>query len=172
MLQVSFSEKNLLSYINIATRYHGVDIATAKPDQLVGLTKKDDILGRVVDAEAHGNPKLAIKFYREVIEYANGQHDAKNNFLADEVNSEDSICEMRTEPLSDKEIAKFHSDFIMRLPTNLNPIELTESDIKIIARNNIALNKLVETIIRNNEDLAVNLFRATTELIQKQNGIL
>ena len=164
MLPVSFSEKLIGSYTAIAAKSHGLDVTTSKPDQLIGLTKRDGVLAEVVKAATNDNSRLAIEFYHAVIQHASKKADERSNFLGDEGSQ---VGGMRNEPLTKGEIKQFYTEFVRRLPANINPAELHEDDIGRFSRANVVLNQLIEQIIGGNEDLAVNLFRATTERIHK-----
>ncbi len=113
------------------------------------------------DPELEGYRVAGKEVFDETYEYA--------KFLATQnlqVNEEGEY--ERTDALSDKEVDEFRREFIMRLPNNIDPTELTEGGIEDISRSNIVLNELVEAITRGNRDLVVNLFRATTAMIQEQ----
>lgn len=166
MPKVEFTPRNMDAYINIATKFCGVDIATSKPHELVGLTKSNETLGDVVNAETKGSVPLSYEFYHAVIAHANEKLDAQAEFV------ESVPKKIRTKQFNKLEVAKFHRELLKCLDRldddEINQTELTEHDIKDIVRRDEDLNKYVEDLTGSNEILALDLFTATARFIKEQ----
>lgn len=174
MPQVSFKDKIMSSYVNIAAQSHGIDVANYKPDQLIGLTTKDEVLGEVVNTATHGDHQLKLEFHRAVIEYANQHHDERNSFLSPEpdlfpnVDEERVISDRGNEVVPGEVVARFHRELVKHMPDDLDQTVLDDRDIEKIVSESKELGKYVDEATGNNMDLARSLFTQTVRFIEQQ----
>ncbi len=128
-------------------------------DTVEKLVKADKRLASYKTGEEDKDKRL----FRETYDYA--IFSAAQNLVLDK----DGTYQIRTNPLREYEVADFLKEFLNNLPCDVkNVTYLTEDDIKDIVTSDPELNQYLENLIDGNPDLAVNLFRATTELIQRR----
>ncbi len=135
------------------------------------LIKNSDTVGKLVTSDEKlagfqaGSKEEKTKLFDETFHYA--------IFMAAQSLEEDpdnDVVQTRETQLTNQEVKDFYNEFLRRLHGSLKPSSLSEDDIRRISQSNVVLNKLVEDIVGSNEDLAVNLFREVTRLIQEEHG--
>ena len=146
------------SELELLTDETGLPIDEITPEELAKLVDSNKGLQATVNGMLKNTSFTRTDLYRVVLGLP---------LTGEESGEEPEAVEtMRTKPLCKPEVMKFHSELKMRLPNNIKLKDLSQDDIKQFAEANSVLRELVQSIIGSNNNLAENLYLATTKYIQ------